>query len=178
MDAPARAVELRGARVALRTAREDDVEAIVEVLREPSVARWWGPYDAARVRRDLAGDFETLVIELEGAVIGLMMIAEETDPDYRHAGLDIAVAGPHQGRGLGSEALRLAIDHLIDERGHHRITIDPATANERAIRVYRGVGFRPVGVMREYERAADGTWRDGLLMDLLARERAAGRAAT
>jgi RimJ/RimL family protein N-acetyltransferase len=32
------------------------------------------------------------------------------------------------------------------------------------------VGFRPVGVMRQYEQAPDGTWRDGLLMDLLAEE--------
>jgi aminoglycoside 6'-N-acetyltransferase len=27
-----------------------------------------------------------------------------------------------------------------------------------------------VGVMRQYERGADGSWHDGLLMDLLAAE--------
>jgi aminoglycoside 6'-N-acetyltransferase len=32
------------------------------------------------------------------------------------------------------------------------------------------VGFRPVGVLREYWRAPGGAWRDGLLMDLLASE--------
>jgi aminoglycoside 6'-N-acetyltransferase len=41
-----------------------------------------------------------------------------------------------------------------------------------AIRCYSAVGFRPVGVMRQYERAPDGRWRDGLLMELLADERA------
>jgi aminoglycoside 6'-N-acetyltransferase len=50
------------------------------------------------------------------------------------------------------------------------LTIDPAAANETAIRVYTKVGFRPVGVLRNYERAADGTWHDGLLMDLLEGE--------
>ena len=90
--------------------------------------------------------------------------------DYRHASLDIALAGAHQGRGLGPEAMRLAIEHMIEARGHHRFTIDPAAANERAISAYAAVGFRPVGVMRRYERGADGTWRDGLLMDLLAEE--------
>ena len=50
------------------------------------------------------------------------------------------------------------------------MTIDPAAANTRAIRAYEKIGFRPVGVMRQYERAPDGTWRDGLLMDLLAGE--------
>ena len=60
--------------------------------------------------------------------------------------------------------------HLLAERGHHRITIDPAAANTAAIRTYEKVGFRPVGVMRLYEQGPDGTWHDGLLMELLAGE--------
>ena len=65
----------------------------------------------------------------------------------------------------------MVVDHLVAERGHHRITIDPAVDNEVAIRCYRALGFRPVGVLREYETLPDGTRRDGLLMDLLAAER-------
>jgi aminoglycoside 6'-N-acetyltransferase len=57
--------------------------------------------------------------------------------------------------------------YLFDERGHHRLTIDPAVSNEAAIRAYERVGCRPVGVMRQYERGPDGAWRDGLLMDML-----------
>ena len=59
---------------------------------------------------------------------------------------------------------------LFDERGHHRLTIDPSAANARAIATYTAVGFRPVGLMREYERGPDGTFHDGLLMDLLRDE--------
>jgi aminoglycoside 6'-N-acetyltransferase len=59
---------------------------------------------------------------------------------------------------------------LVEERGHHRVTIDPAAANARAIRCYERVGFRPVGAMRRYERGPGGDWRDGLLMDLLPEE--------
>jgi aminoglycoside 6'-N-acetyltransferase len=66
--------------------------------------------------------------------------------------------------------VRALARHLIEERGHHRLTIDPAADNEAAIRAYERVGFRRVGLMREYWRAPDGTWRDGLVMDLLARE--------
>lgn len=67
--------------------------------------------------------------------------------------------------------VRRTARHLIEERGHHRITIDPAASNAAAIRTYSKVGFRTVGILREYERDADGgRWRDGLLMDLLARE--------
>ena len=86
---------------------------------------------------------------------------------YRSVGLDIFLTTALHGQGLGREALRLAIAHYL-ERGHHRFTIDPAADNERAIRTYAAVGFKPVGRMRDYELGADGTWHDGLLMDLLA----------
>ena len=60
--------------------------------------------------------------------------------------------------------------HLVDDLGHHRLVIDPAAHNERAIRCYEKVGFKRVGVQREYWLDADGVWRDGLLLDLLAEE--------
>ena len=80
------------------------------------------------------------------------------------------LASGGQDRGLGSDAVRTVARWLLDVRGHHRLTIDPAASNERAIRACSRVGFRPVGVMRNYERARDRTWHDGLLMDLLAGE--------
>ena len=46
----------------------------------------------------------------------------------------------------------------------------PAADNERAIRSYKRVGFRPVGILRQAERGPDGRWRDALAMDLLAAE--------
>jgi hypothetical protein len=47
------------------------------------------------------------------------------------------------GQGAGTEAVALLARYLFEERGHHRITIDPAARNERAIRGYATVGFRP-----------------------------------
>ena len=163
---------LRGGRVLLRPVEEADVERLAEILTEPEVARWWHGYDAERVRNEYVEPVgeEAYAIEVGGEVVGLLLVSEEPDADYRHAGLDIALATAAQGRGLGSETLRLAARHLFQERGHHRITIDPAAANAQAIRAYERVGFRPVGLMRGYERGADGTWHDGLLMDLLAAE--------
>ena len=100
-------------------------------------------------------------------MIGLIQFFEESDPMYRHANIDLFLTTAEQGRGLGREAIALVAGHLFGERGHHRITIDPAAANQRAIRCYGAVGFRPVGVMRRYERGADGSFHDGLLMELL-----------
>src|SRR5919206_3530695 len=162
---------LRGDRLTLRPLRDDDVDRLAEIVAAPGVREWWGPLDGPEdARAELRAYGPAFAIEVDGALAGWLGYAEETDPDYRHAGLDIFLAPEHQGRGLGREALRLAARWLVDARGHHRLTIDPACANERAIRAYAAVGFRPVGVMRRYERGADGRWHDNLLMDLLAEE--------
>jgi aminoglycoside 6'-N-acetyltransferase len=174
-DGPAAAVLplLAGERVTLRPGTAEDVALLRQILSEPSVSRWWGEPEpgesiAANLRGD--GDEHLLVIEVDGAVAGGIQYVEENAPNYRHAGIDIYISGHHQGRGLGAEAVRLLARFLIEERHHHRLTIDPAAANQRAIRCYESVGFRPVGIMREYERGADGAFHDGLLMDLLAAE--------
>lgn len=166
-------VPLHGSRVHLRPAAAADAAAFAAILRDPTVHPWWQAADPAEDARELTGrDDEVAVwaIEADGAVVGIIQAHEETEPRYRHAGIDIVLAGAAQDRGLGSDAVRTVARWLIEERGHHRITIDPAASNERAIRAYGRVGFRPVGVMRRYEGDLDGTWHDGLLMDLLADE--------
>ena len=119
---------------------------------------------------DIDPDTTQWVIVVEGEVAGSIQAAEEDDPDYRHAGIDLFLGSAHQGHGLGRDAIRTVMRWLFEERGHHRLTIDPSAANARAIRTYEAVGFRPVGVMRAYERGPDGTFHDGLLMDLLRDE--------
>jgi aminoglycoside 6'-N-acetyltransferase len=164
---------LRGRNIVLRPLRAADVERVAEIQAEPGVARWWGPPDTAELHRLAAGsdDLEkALAIEREGELVGLIQYHEENEPDFRHAGIDIFLTERAQGHGLGTDAVRTLARYLIGERGHHRLTIDPAAENAAAIRAYEKVGFRAVGVMREYWRSSDGTWRDGLLMDLLARE--------
>jgi aminoglycoside 6'-N-acetyltransferase len=159
---------LRGERVILRPLEEADIPRLAAILREEEVARWWGDYGEERARAEILSD-PGWAIEVDCAAAGWLAASEEEEPDYRHVAFDIFLATEVHGRGLGREALSLAVRHFA-ALGHHRFTIDPAVTNERAIRSYAAVGFRPVGVMRAYERGRDGAWHDNLLMDLLARE--------
>jgi aminoglycoside 6'-N-acetyltransferase len=162
---------LQGARVLLRPASPTDVDALVAIRRTPEVyARWGGEDDlSSELHDDIASaDLHVLVVEHDRRTVGAIQWAEETDPKYRHASIDVYLHPSVHGRGLGADAVRTLARHLVGECGHHRLVIDPAVDNEAAIRCYASVGFRPVGVMREYERGVDGTWHDGLLMELLA----------
>ena len=164
---------LHSSLVTLRPITVDDVPELVRIRSTPEVyARWGGGEDlTATVTENLSAvDYHTLVVVHDGRVVGAIQWGEEDDPEYRHANIDIFLDPAVHGRGLGTDAVRTLARHLITEHGHHRLVIDPAADNTAAIRSYGKVGFRPVGIMRRYERAPDGTWHDGLLMDLLAEE--------
>jgi aminoglycoside 6'-N-acetyltransferase len=152
----------------LRPLAPGDEAELLRIHATPEVARWWGEPDEGFPWTD-EPDSTRLTIEVGGSVAGMIQFSEEPDPKYRHASVDLFLDPAFHGRGLGTEAVRRVVRHLLDDLGHHRITIDPAAANTAAIRAYEKVGFRPVGVMRRYERDADGEgWHDGLLMELLA----------
>ena len=164
---------LRGDSVALRHASTADIPVLAEIRATPAVRQWWRGGDdmATEVASDLAdSEIETFVILHGDRVVGAIQWSAEEEPDYRHASIDIYLDPAVHGRGLGTDAVRALARHLVANRGYHRLVIDPAADNAAAIRCYSKVGFRPVGVMRRYERGADGTWHDGLLMDLLADE--------
>jgi aminoglycoside 6'-N-acetyltransferase len=164
---------LYGPRVTIRPGSPDDVPRLLAVLAEESVARWWGkPESAERIVANLNGHGSSvlLVVEFDAQLAGGIQFHEELDPMYRSADIDIFLGQGCQGHGAGPEAVSLLARFLFERRGHHRITIDPAAANRRAIRCYEKVGFRAVGVMRQYERGDNGQFHDGLLMDLLRDE--------
>jgi aminoglycoside 6'-N-acetyltransferase len=138
---------LQGAQVTLRPPTEADVPELARIRTTEEVHRWWrGGEDMMKA-----------------------VVDDLAQPDV-HASIDIYLDPAVHGRGLGSDAVRTLARHLIVDRGHHRLVIDPAADNAAAIRCYSKVGFQPVGVMRRYERGLDGAWHDGLLMDLLAED--------
>lgn len=164
---------IRGKYVTLRPLLPGDAARLTDILRTPEVARWWTGYDRARVEAEFLVEEPNVTvyaIDVEDRLMGLIQVTEEPTPDFRHAAIDLFLDPVVHGRGLGPDAIRAVARHLIRDEGHHRLTIDPAADNEPAIRAYTKVGFRPIGRLRQYQRFPDGTWRDGLLMELLADE--------
>ena len=70
------------------------------------------------------------------------------------------------GRGYGTEATRLMLDHAFGTLALHRIALFVFEFNERAIRAYRRCGFVVEGRSRESIRR-DGRWWDELAMSVL-----------
>jgi aminoglycoside 6'-N-acetyltransferase len=163
------AIAITVLRVLLRPLAAGDEAELLRIHRMPEVMRWWDKPDEGFPWEE--PESFRMTIEVDGRIAGMIQFWEEPEPKYRHASIDLFLDPELHGRGIGTEAVRHVVRHLIDERGHHRITIDPAADNAAAIRAYEKVGFRAVGVMRNYERDSGGDgWHDGLLMELLAGE--------
>ena len=101
--------------------------------------------------------------------VGAIQWSEETEPDYRHASIDIYLDPAVHGRGLALDAVRTSgPPPRSSEVGHHRIVIDPAADNAAAIASYAKVRLPPgrhhaavrAGARRDLaRRSADGPAR-------------------
>jgi aminoglycoside 6'-N-acetyltransferase len=120
-----------------------DSDGLDALFAEPEDKRWWPDPDYDRDNGWVA--------EVGGELTGWVQYEEECYAWYPSVALDVALTTRLQGRGYGRRALRLAIEHFV-AKDHHRFTIDPDVENERAIRSYAAVGFKPVGVLRAHGR--------------------------
>jgi ribosomal protein S18 acetylase RimI-like enzyme len=92
-----------------------------------------GPETAGR-------DPDTLVVERDGELIGTVRLVPEGD---RAGVYGFAVHPGHQGRGIGRDVLH-RVCRTARAAGAGAVHLEVATGNDRALRLYTSLGFRPV----------------------------------
>ena len=172
---------LQGERVRLRPLHEDDlaelerwwndpVETVLQsnkVLPRPDgwasgLIRAWSSND-----KSSGGGFSIESLA-EKRLVGHLSLSG-ADVTTRCADFAIIIGAEHQGRGFGSEAIRMALRYGFDEMGLHRIQLAVWAYNERAIGAYAKAGFREEGHRREVV-FHDGMFHDEVLMAILEQE--------
>ncbi|MFC6237216.1 GNAT family N-acetyltransferase [Longivirga aurantiaca] len=162
--------------VRLRPIGADDEATLRAILATPAVSQWWHPPEDGFPFDHEAGTVRWAVELLgppgpgpAGAVVGMVQAYEGDDPDYDESGIDIFLTPSMHRRGLGRDVVTTVRDWLVDIRGHHLVTIDPAASNTAAIACYTACGFQPVGILHGRERSTDRRgWHDTLLMQYCA----------
>jgi RimJ/RimL family protein N-acetyltransferase len=162
--------------VMLRPVEEADLPRLTRLLWDPAAPgehQWFGfRTDVARatVRRwredGLAGgDASFLAVEdADGTCAGWVTWR----PVGRTGNVEIGIGlfADHRGRGVGTEAQRLLVDHLFATTAVNRIQAGTEVGNLAEQRALEKVGFRREGVQRGlYFRA--GRWRDSVMYGLL-----------
>jgi aminoglycoside 6'-N-acetyltransferase len=155
-----------GPLVTLRLPLERDLGPLTAILREPEVSEWWVGFTPVRVQAELIESPDTTrIIEVEGATAGALYVGRSSDAEYPSTVIHLFMGTAFRGRRIGEEALALAIRTEF-AAGITRVTLDPNVNNHSAIRGWERMGFRRIGIMRDYQVRPDGTLDDALFLDL------------
>lgn len=179
---------IRAGAVVLRPWREGDADRVVQACSDPVSRRWLPnlptPYTLADAQWYIRSREEE---HAQGA--GVYWCVADPDDDRCLASLGLmGLANPSprneigywahpdaRGRGVMTEAARLAVRHAVLPRadgglGLDRVTLRAASANVASNLVARRAGFTRVGVARHVDRREDGSFDDLELYDALAEE--------
>ena len=183
---------VRTDRLALRPATEADLDATWRFRRLPQVGEWITRAPVSRA--DYARQFlhpdrltKTLVFELDGAVIGDLMLAVEdawaqAEVADRARGVQAELGWTmdpaYGGHGYATEAVRALLAICFEDLGLRRVTANCFADNDESRRLMERVGMRcEVRTVRESLHRTRG-WLDGLGYALLAEEWAGRQTST
>jgi len=172
------------ARLLLRPAVVDDLEALFQIRQQEDVGRWlsdasaeWDAFLEKTRNPDWLG--ETLAVERDGVVIGDLMVKvqdawAQNEVKEQAVGVqaelgwcfDPAVAG----QGYATEAVREVLRIAFAGLGLRRVTALCFADNEPSWRLMERLGMRREAHNLRESLHRSGVWMDGLMYALLADE--------
>ena len=172
--------ELTGPTTVLRRHTPGNIAAFRRWYADPVVARLTRYQDGPMRAEEIDRFFQARAVGPTSLAMGIHIRAtgrligscafSQLDPDNGSVLYHITIGEKDAwGRGYGTEATRLMLDHAFGTLGLHRVALSVFSFNERAIRSYQKVGFAIEG------RSREAIWRDGrywdeLQMSILAEE--------
>jgi RimJ/RimL family protein N-acetyltransferase len=170
---------LVGARLYLRPIEDADAPHCYEWISDPEVRRHLAmrahPNTEERTRAFVKRvDFEheqvfAIVVRADGAYIGNCGL-HAIDYVDRRATLGIVIGRKDcWNKGYGTEATALLCRHAFETLNLHRIELHCDATNERGLRAYAKVGFKPEGRLRDHS-FVEGRYVDQIVMGMLRGE--------
>ena len=175
---------VRTERLSIRPATPADTEATWRFRRLAEVTHWMtaAPSDLEEYRARFEGPgrlAKTLVVELDGVVVGdLMLAVEDAWAQTEVADLARGVQAElgwcldpaYAGRGYATEAVRALLRICFEDLGLRRVTANAFADNEPSRRLMERVGMRREVYTVQESLHRSGAWLDGIGYGLLADE--------
>ncbi|MBM7715239.1 GNAT family protein [Siminovitchia sp. FSL H7-0308] len=168
-------------RLRLRQMTTEDIELYhawrndIEVMRTTNPFLDVYPLEATRqfVEQIILGSSSAksyMIIEKElNSPIGITSLI---NIDYKNRNAECIIdigEKDYWGKGYGSEGLKLLLDYAFLEMNLHRVSLKVFSFNEKAIKLYKKMGFQPEGTSREC-LFREGSWHDIIHMGILQHE--------
>ena len=177
-----------GRLVALRRPSAADLPFVVRWYRDPEIARLTRYQTRPMSETDVERFFETRMLSPDALAYSIDELAanrligfttfSSLDGDNGSAMFHITIGERDAwGRGLGTEATELMVEHAFLRLGLHRVGLSVFSYNLRAVRAYEKAGFRIEGRLRE-AILREGRYWDEIQMGILSDDWAATRQRT
>ena len=147
---PAVAPTLRSGSITLTQLSEHVLDEYLEMLADPETGRWLGPsqkftreriIDWLTTRREQTDRLDWAVFDnASGEFVGEVVL-NEYDEKKHSMNIRIALRSEFHGRGIGTEAMRMATEFALEVLKLERVTLSVMLGNDRAKRVYEKIGF-------------------------------------
>ena len=134
-----------------------DLDGIVQIERAVNPFPW----GEEALRDTIASSGHHLMSLREGRAVGFLLSSFVLDEAQL---LLIGVSPDWQGVGVGGQLLKELINRSQDQ-GRKLIYLEVRSGNERALRLYRSLGFIDIGVRRDYYPGLVGR-EDAIVMSL------------
>jgi len=162
--------------IVMTEVRREDSEALYRWINDAETVRFNAPWrpvpwgNHAAWFDALGRDPSTVLLVIRkdhaGPPIGVVQLIN-IHPIHRLAELRIRIGTEaDRSQGLGTVALKAALDFAWRDLNLHRVWLRVFTSNERAIAAYTKAGFQKEGVLRQ-AAWIDGAWQDEIVMAAL-----------
>lgn len=156
----------------LRAVSVEDAKWITEVINTPEVAShlvFLYPRTEHEVKEQLKSevkeeDRKRIIAELDNTPVGYVDVGPEKGRTRHVAWLGIYVKREYWGKGIGATLMKEAI-RVAKDYGCKRLMLSVFEGNERALRLYRKMGFKVESTIAE-STYIDRQWRDNVIMGL------------
>jgi len=162
---------LKGQLVTLTSLRPDDSEPLFKWINDPDLIRNSAPFLPVHFANHEAWfksvvskpNFYIFAVRFDDRLVGSCQLFD-VSPIHRSAELQIRIS--IQGKGYGTDAVRLLLGFAKRDLGLHSVWLRVFTTNKRAIRCYEKSGFKITGTLPEYA-FVNGEWRDMSVMAIV-----------
>lgn len=169
-------IDLNGKELLLRNATEDDAEMLIEYLKitcgetrflvkEPEEIIMTLEQEKDYIKNQNESENSIMILAfLDGEYIGNCALIGNRLSRFKHrVTMGIALYQKFTGMGIG----RVMIEELISiarEKGFEQIELEVVAGNERALHLYKSMGFEVYGTFPKNMKYKDGTYADAYWM--------------
>lgn len=163
----------------IRLAKESDAESVIDIRKEIILSNATTKFfvsstselpsnvqrEKEKIRKSVDEGNLYIVFEIEDKVVGFLVFKRYERERLKHVGtMGMGIREEYTNQRIGSRMIEFLIDWAKGRKDLEKICLNVISVNERAIKVYKRIGFIEEGRQRNQIKYEDGSYGDDILM--------------